>query len=115
MAHVDSSLSPKEQRAKNIKKIWLVAGILAVITAVEYLIAFQVPFEYKYTRNIIFIVLTIVKAAFIVAEFMHLKHEAKHLIYALLAPTVFICWLILAMLMEGTTIFGIRFPIEAAM
>lgn len=115
MAHVDSSLSPKEQRAKNIQRIWMVAGILAIVTAVEYVIAFQVPFEYKYTRNIIFIVLTIVKAAFIVAEFMHLKHEQKYLIYAILVPIVFVCWFILAMLMEGNTIFGIRFPLEAAM
>ncbi len=110
MAHVDSSLSPKEQRAKNIKKIWIVAGILAIVTLIEYAIAFNVPFEYKYTRNIIFIVLTIVKAAYIIAEFMHLKHEANYLILAILAPIVFVCWLILAMLIEGTTIFGIRFP-----
>jgi cytochrome c oxidase subunit IV len=108
MAHVDSSLSPKEQRAKNIKKIWVVAGILAVITAVEYVIAFTIaPSMY---RNVVFILLTLVKAGYIVAEFMHLKHEAKHLIFAIIAPVIFIFWLILAMLMEGNTIFGIRFP-----
>jgi len=108
MAHVDSSLSPKEQRAKNIKKIWMVALILAVITAIEYVIAFTIaPSIY---RNIVFILLTLVKAGYIVAEFMHLKHEAKYLIFAILAPTIFICWLILSMLIEGTTMFGIRFP-----
>ncbi len=108
MAHVDSSLSPKEQRSKNIQRIWMVAGLLAVVTAIEYVIAFTIaPSIY---RNIVFILLTLVKAAYIVAEFMHLKHEHKYLIYALLAPTVFIFWLILSMLIEGTTIFGIRFP-----
>ncbi|WP_338768836.1 cytochrome C oxidase subunit IV family protein [Bernardetia sp. ABR2-2B] len=108
MAHVDSSLSPKEQRAKNIKKIWMVAGILALVTAIEYVIAFTIaPSIY---RNIVFILLTLVKAGYIVAEFMHLKHEAKYLIFAIIAPTIFVCWLILAMLIEGTTIFGIRFP-----
>lgn len=108
MAHVDSSLSPKEQRAKNIKKIWMVAGILAAVTAVEYVIAFTIaPSIY---RNVVFILLTLVKAGYIVAEFMHLKHEAKYLIFAIIAPTIFVCWLILAMLIEGTTIFGIRFP-----
>ncbi len=108
MAHVDSSLSPKEQRAKNIKKIWMVALILAVVTAVEYVIAFTIPASIY--RNVVFILLTLVKAGYIVAEFMHLKHEAKYLIFAIIAPTIFVCWLILAMLIEGTTIFGIRFP-----
>ena len=108
MAHVDSSLSPKEQRAKNIKKIWMVAGILAIVTAVEYVIAFTIPSSIY--RNVVFILLTLVKAGYIVAEFMHLKHEAKYLIFAIIAPTIFVCWLILAMLIEGTTMFGIRFP-----
>ena len=110
MAHVDSSLSPKEQRAKNIKKIWMVAGILAIVTIVEYIIAFNVPSEFKYTRNVIFIVLTLVKAAYIIAEFMHLRHEKNYLIFAILAPIVFVCWLILAMLIEGSVIYEIRFP-----
>ncbi|WP_375562562.1 cytochrome C oxidase subunit IV family protein [Bernardetia sp. OM2101] len=108
MAHVDSSLSPKEQRAKNIKRIWMVAGILAVVTAVEYVIAFTVPPSMY--RNVVFILLTLVKAGYIVAEFMHLKHEQKYLIFAIIAPTIFVCWLILSMLIEGTTMFGIRFP-----
>ncbi|AFM03501.1 putative small integral membrane protein [Bernardetia litoralis DSM 6794] len=108
MAHVDSSLSPKEQRTKNIKKIWMVAGILALVTAIEYVIAFAIdPSIY---RNVVFILLTLVKAGYIVAEFMHLKHEAKYLIFAILVPIIFVCWFMLAMLIEGTTIFGIRFP-----
>ena len=110
MAHIDSSLTPREQRAKNIRKIWMVALILAVVTAIEYAIAFTVPFEYKYTRNVIFILLTLVKAGYIIAEFMHLRHEVKVLIYSIIGPAAFVCWLILALLIEGNAIFGLRFP-----
>lgn len=57
------------------KKIWKVAGILAVVTIIEFIFAFTLP------RGIIlvsiFLGLTVVKAFYIVAEFMHLKHEQK--------------------------------------
>jgi cytochrome c oxidase subunit IV len=107
MAHVDSSLTPQEQRAKNIRKIWTVALILAVVTGIEYVFAFTM--EAGSLRNFIFIFLTLVKAAYIVAEFMHLRHEAKVLIFAILAPIIFILWLILSQLWEGGDLFGIRF------
>lgn len=92
---------------EKIKKIWVTAGLLAIITAIEFLIAFTVPGDVswgKYSRIVVFIVLTIVKAYYIVSEFMHLGHEKKSLVYSIILPIMFLCWLILAMLMEANFI-----------
>lgn len=85
--------------AKIRKKIWLVFWILFAITAVEFLIAFVMP--RGTARNMVFIGLTLVKAGYIVAIFMHLKDEVKSLIMTILIPLAFVLWLILALLIEG--------------
>ena len=36
MASHDSNLSPEEAKKANIRKIWTVAGIMALITGVEF-------------------------------------------------------------------------------
>ncbi|WP_420385832.1 cytochrome C oxidase subunit IV family protein [Roseivirga sp.] len=83
--------------------IWKVAIILAAITAIEYVFAFQM--EAGMARTVIFIVLTIFKAFFIVAEFMHLGHEVKGLVYSIILPMIFILWLIVALVnLEGAAI-----------
>lgn len=103
MAHSEH-ISHDEGKDAKIRRIWMVAGILGLITLIEFAFAFLMgagPI-----RNFIFIALTIVKAFYIVAEFMHLKHEVKTLIWSVLLPIIFICWLILALLAEGGYIFG---------
>ncbi len=89
-----------------INKIWKVALILAVVTALEFLVAFTLPHEYSSLRVIIFVGMTIVKAFYIVAEFMHLAHETKTLIWSILIPCVFVVWLIAALLIQGGSIFS---------
>ena len=56
----------------------------------------------------IFIGLTIVKAFYIVGEFMHLKHEVKSLIWSILLPCIFVVWLLIALIWEGGSIFSVR-------
>lgn len=92
-----------------IKKLWTVAGILGIITAFEFAVAFLVPHEFQTTRVWIFIAMTIVKAAYIVGEFMHLRHEAKILIWAILIPMIFVVWLLIALVYEGMAISDLRF------
>jgi cytochrome c oxidase subunit IV len=94
---------------EKIKKLWTVAGILLVITIIEFAIAFMVPHEYETSRVTVFILLTIVKAAYIVGEFMHLRHEAKVLIWSILIPMVFVIWMLVAFVYEGMAIFNMRF------
>src|SRR5688500_19599914 len=98
MAHIEETprvtvLPPDREK---IKKLWTVAGILGIITALEFAVAFLVPHEYKTLRVWIFIGMTIVKAGYIVGEFMHLRHEAKVLIWSILVPLIFIVWMLVA-------------------
>lgn len=111
MAHQDQNpqvtvLPPDKEK---IKKLWTVAAILGIITAIEFGVAFLVPHEFQTTRVWLFITMTIVKAAYIVGEFMHLRHEAKVLIWAILIPMTFVVWLLIALVYEGMAISDLRF------
>lgn len=111
MAHSHSEentitvLPPDKER---IKKLWQVAGILGIITAFEFAVAFLVPHEWKDIRVWTFILMTIVKAAYIVGEFMHLRHETKVLMWSILIPIVFIVWMLVAFVYEGMAIAVVR-------
>lgn len=86
---------------EKIKKLWTVALILLVITIFEFAVAFLVPHEFKHTRVWIFVGMTIVKAGYIVGEFMHLRHEVKVLFWSILIPIIFIVWMLVAFVYEG--------------
>ncbi|CAG5008628.1 hypothetical protein DYBT9275_04321 [Dyadobacter sp. CECT 9275] len=101
--HHDDPNAGAEQR----KAIWKTFWILLGITALEFLIAFTL--HHGVLKVGIFIVMTIVKAFYIVGEFMHLKHETKGLIWSILIPIIFVAWLILALLLEGQAIFDAIF------
>jgi len=91
-----------------IRKLWTVAGILGIITAIEFAVAFTVPHEMHTLRVWTFIIMTIIKAAYIVGEFMHLRHEAKVLIWSILIPLVFVVWMLVAFVYEGMQILKVR-------
>ena len=92
-----------------IKHFLVVMGYLAAITAFEFLIAFTVPHEYKWTRIVVFIVLTIVKAYYIVAEFMHLGHEKKSLKMSIVLPMLFVVFFIFIMIYQGGAILELLY------
>ncbi|MEJ8758265.1 cytochrome C oxidase subunit IV family protein [Pontibacter sp. H259] len=85
------------------KAIWRTFIILVVLTAIEFLFAFTM--DAGTLRNAIFIILTIFKAFYIVGEFMHLKHETKSLIWAVLIPMALVAWLMVALIAEGSYYF----------
>ncbi len=92
---------------EKIKKLWKIAALLGIVTAFEFVIAFTVadgPLKVS-----IFVSLTIVKAFYIVSEFMHLGHEVKALIWSILLPITFIVWLIIALLAQGEAIFMVKY------
>lgn len=100
--HHDSHGDGSEQR----KAIWKTFYILSILTAVEFLIAFTL--HHGYLKISIFILMTLVKAFYIVGEFMHLKHEVKSLIWSIIVPCVFVIWLLVALIWEGGAIFAVR-------
>jgi cytochrome c oxidase subunit IV len=89
-----------------IKQLWTVAGIMAIITAFEFVIAFTM--DAGHLKTAIFVVMTIFKAGYIVGEFMHLRYESKLLFWSILVPTVFIVWALVAFLYEGMAIAPVR-------
>lgn len=92
---------------EKIKKIWVTAGYLAVLTAIEFAFAFGMAAGTL--RTSIFIGLTIVKAFYIVGEFMHLKYEVKVLLWSILIPMIFVAWMLVAFVYEGMTLHDLRF------
>ncbi|MFM7327678.1 MAG: cytochrome C oxidase subunit IV family protein [Bacteroidota bacterium] len=91
---------------EKIKKLWRVAGIMAIVTAIEFILAFTL--EAGHFKTSLFIILTIVKAGYIVGEFMHLRHEVKVLFWSILIPMAFVVWFLVAMIYEGISILGVR-------
>jgi cytochrome c oxidase subunit IV len=87
-----------------VKAIWKTFWILLGITVVEIGLAFlhlETGVPSRLVLNAIFLGLTIVKAFFIVAEFMHLRHEIKNLILTILIPLMLFVWFIIAFLADG--------------
>jgi cytochrome c oxidase subunit 4 len=94
----------EEHESMTKKKIWNVFWILLGITTIEFIIAlYLVPHGIIPLRaaNPIYIVLTLFKAFYIIAYFMHLKFEKVGLIYAVVVPVLFIIGLILVLTNES--------------
>ena len=98
-SHAANGTSEKQIPPPNTGAIWKTFWILLVLTAIEFVIAFTMPANTL--RVAIFCGMTIVKAFYIVGEFMHLKHEVKSLIWMVLIPTLFVVWLLVALIYEG--------------
>ena len=92
-----------------IALLWKTALILLIITIFEFIIAFAIPHEYHNTRVFIFVAMTIVKAGYIVLEFMHLRYEVKVLFWSILIPMIFVVWMLVAFVYEGMKISEINF------
>ena len=107
--HAEPQVTVLPPDTAKIKKLWMTALIMLIITVIEFIVAFTIPHEFKDLRVWLFIGMTIVKAAYIVGEFMHLKYEAKFLMWSILIPTIFIVWMLVAFMYEGGAIFDSRF------
>ena len=93
----------KSAESKNqVKKIWKIFWILLTITVVE--VGFGIMLSHtlpKAVINFLFLALTILKAGYIVAVFMHLGDEIKSFILSVLIPLVLFVWFIIAFLADG--------------
>lgn len=97
----------EEQGKKIRKKIWMVTLLLTVITAVEVLLGAMVKQGSGawFTVKVLFIVMTLFKAGYIVLTFMHLGDERKMLRWVILLPyTIFIIYLMFIAFTEGSAV-----------
>lgn len=99
----------------NTKRIWTVFGILSLITIVEVIFGILKPQALHMTNlldlnllNWLFIILTLVKAYYIVYAFMHMEGEKSTLRTAVIWPLIFlVVYLLFILLIEGHYIFGV--------
>lgn len=137
MGHHEHNLAIFRGKLKfksNEQKIWGVFIFLSIITIIEvalgivkpealmtpYISAFEGGFIatmanivlaaliYMKPLNLIFIVLTIVKAYYITWDFMHMRDETKALRRMVVWTAIFLlCYLVLILLVEGDYIFEV--------
>ncbi len=91
-----------------VSAVWRATLILSIITIVEVGLALWWLWVYdpqgthgKFLLNLIFILASLGKAYFIIAEFMHVKYETRALTLTLIGPLLFLIWFIIAFLWEG--------------
>ncbi|MXN92289.1 cytochrome C oxidase subunit IV [Flavobacterium sp. Sd200] len=108
-------MAHEAHHGSNLKRIWTVFAILSVITTVEVIFGIIKPDALVMNSlfrlnllNWIFIVLTIVKAYYIMWAFMHLEGEKSSFRWSIVAPLVFlIIYLVFILLIEGNYIFDV--------
>ncbi|RYZ54048.1 MAG: hypothetical protein EOP49_05970 [Sphingobacteriales bacterium] len=87
---------------KQMGRIWKVFWILLVVTVVEVVLGMffsaAIP---KGILAFLFLALTLFKAGYIVAVFMHLGDEMKNFLITILIPLTLFIWFIIAFLADG--------------
>ncbi|MBA4302488.1 caa(3)-type oxidase, subunit IV [Algoriphagus alkaliphilus] len=101
-----STLIVEARDEQKIKKVWKTAFILLAITVAEFIMAFTM--DRGLILYFLFIALTVWKAKYIMMEFMHLGDEVKPLFYSIIVPLIFLVWLVIALVKEGSDIFLMR-------
>jgi len=99
LGHHGDVRSP-ESKAQ-VARIWKVTALLSVVTIVEVLLGLLGHGMPHALLNTLFLVLTLVKAAYIVKVFMHLGDEKKNFVYFVLMPLLLFVWFIISFLMDG--------------
>jgi cytochrome c oxidase subunit 4 len=101
MAHLDDAAYHS-----SVKAVWQATAVMAIVTVFE--VAFALTHFYylheslpKIYLHIVMIIATLIKAFFIIAEFMHLKYEKRALIMSLGIPLLFLLWALIALSVEG--------------
>ena len=99
----------------NTKRIWMVFGLLSVVTTVEVFLGIVRPDALFLNHilgmnllNWIFYILTIYKAYYILWAFMHMEGEVSSLKWAVVAPLIFlVAYLLFILLIEGDYIYEV--------
>jgi cytochrome c oxidase subunit IV len=111
MSH-EQSASHGDGHGFDTKAIWRTFWILLIITCLELVVGmFIAPRFHHSTKiwfNILYIIFTAAKAFYIIAEFMHLRHEIKNMIMTIAVPALLFIWFIGAFLWDGDSFKNLR-------
>ena len=97
------------QEGNMVKTIWKTFWILLVVTVVEIMAAVSLTGHLPQgILNTFYILMSLTKAFYIVAVFMHLKFELKFLVITILVPFTFLLFAVGTMLAEGASWLQMR-------
>lgn len=110
---MENTVVHEEHAGGGVKEIIKVTIILSVLTVIELALGFWMmgmPLEStsRLTVKGVIIILMMAKAFYIVAYFMHLKHEIKNLIMTIVVPLMLFVWFITAFLYDGNSFRHLR-------
>ena len=91
--------------------IWRTFWILTAITIFELGVAilyYETDFLPKHILNGVFLIMTLAKAFFIIAEFMHLGHEIKNMVMTVAVPCLLFVWFVIAFVSDGASFRHLR-------
>ncbi|MEN3041271.1 MAG: cytochrome C oxidase subunit IV family protein [Bacteroidia bacterium] len=88
-------------------KVWIPFIILFIITVLEFVVAFTVP--KSGARVLIFVLMTLAKAFYITAYFMHMKYERMSMALIIISPILLLMALFVALWYEGAKLFQLFF------
>ena len=107
-SHTDHEAHNAEAMAE-IKKVTI---ILSVFTIVELILGFWMMSLTSHSLILAIkgtiVILMMAKAFYIVAYFMHLKHEVKNMIMTIIVPLLLFVWFIGAFLWDGGSFRNLR-------
>ncbi len=110
--HAHENHPGENKHSFDTKAIWRTFWILLVITCLELIVGMFIapnfPHHTKIWFNILYIIFTGAKAFYIIAEFMHLKHEVKNLVMTIGITALLFIWFIAAFLWDGNSYKDLR-------
>lgn len=94
------------------KEIFRVTVILSVLTIVELALGYSMYYiestlAIHFIKGVI-VILMLAKAFYIVAYFMHLKHELRNMIMTIVVPLMLFIWFILAFISDGSSFNNLK-------
>jgi cytochrome c oxidase subunit 4 len=110
---MEHTVTHEEHSGGGVKEIIKVTIILSVLTVIELALGFwMMTMELGSSSRLgvkgAIIILMMAKAFYIVAYFMHLKHEIKNLIMTIVVPLALFVWFIIAFLYDGNSFRNLR-------
>jgi cytochrome c oxidase subunit 4 len=110
---MEHTATHEEHSGGGVKEIVRVTVILSVLTIVELVLGFWMmgmPLDSGMRLGVkgTIVILMMAKAFYIVAYFMHLKHEIKNLIMTIVVPLALFIWFIIAFLADGNSFRNLR-------
>lgn len=110
---IQSEVTVHHEPHHGTKHIWRTTFILSVLTLIELGLGFLMYFtEMPYWVDLlikgVIVILTLMKAFYIVSIFMHLGDEIRNMIMTIITPLLLFVWFIAAFLWDGSSFRTLR-------